>query len=270
MNYRHIYHAGNFADVIKHCILIELFAALKRKDAPFCYLDTHAGIGLYPVSATEMQKKQEYAEGVARLMGAAEQFPVLASYIEIIKAYNPKGDLRVYPGSPAIAKACLRPDDRMQLCELHPKDYETLNEQWPKSRKLGIHPMNGYTGLKAFLPPLEKRGVVMIDPPFEKPDEFNTIEQSLKQALKTWRGGHFMIWYPIKNKARVSAFHRNLKALGEVFTVEFHLNAKAQGNELTACGVSLINPPWQVDGIIEKQLCPAWAKLLGGRCVVNR
>lgn len=269
MNYRHIYHAGNFADVVKHCILIELLNALKRKPTPFCYLDTHAGIGLYSLKAAQAQKMQEYNEGVLSVIQDAEARAALKDYLDILKSCNPSGDLShltMYPGSPAIARACLREDDRMVLCELHPDDCDTLKSQWCKSRQMAVHHMNGYSGMKAFLPPKENRGLVLIDPPFEKTDEFKTMADSLKAALKAWRGGQFMIWYPIKNASVVKPFYQDLKKLSVPhFIIEFSQNEKALFEGLSACGVIVINPPWKLEEQLRGVLFPVLSKALSGR-----
>ena len=168
MNYRHKYHAGSFSDVIKHLVLTIIVQALQRKETPFCFLDTHAGIGLYELDSEEAQKKQEYQNGIAKLLLSDEKnFPEeIQQYLFIIKKYNTKDELHFYPGSPFIAESLSREQDQIILCELHKEDINTLKENMPRAKNIAIHHTDGYLGMKAFLPPKQKRGLVLIDPPF--------------------------------------------------------------------------------------------------------
>lgn len=254
MNYRHCYHAGNFADVIKHVVLIVVLQALQRKETPFCFLDTHAGIGLYKLQSEETQKKQEYENGIGQLfsLDTTHLPPALQTYLSIIKNYNIDKQLDFYPGSPLIAENIIRPHDQMILCELHPDDVHTLKENFTAAKNVAIHHNDGYLGMKAFLPPAVKRGLVLIDPPFEVTDEFSQLFNALQRALKHWRLGHFVVWYPIKKNATVEKFYADIRSLQiEHLIVHFSLNAFIEEGKLSTCGILLINPPWQVKETLE-------------------
>lgn len=245
MNYRHLYHAGSFADVVKHVVLIIVLQKFQEKPAGFQYLDTHAGIGLYPLQSVEAQKKQEYQNGVAKLLlkNDARAPACIQTYLSIVKQYNSGDALDFYPGSPLIARAMMREQDQMILCELHDNDFLAL-----KKIESSCHHMDGYNALKAFLPPKLKRGVVLIDPPFEKKDEFETIVASIKKALMHWKSGCFIIWYPIKDKKQIQLFHKNLCALAPTYLIEFQLNAHdVQSTALRSIGIAILNPPWKIE-----------------------
>jgi len=267
MNYRHCYHAGNFADVIKHVVLIVLLQALQRKETPFCFLDTHAGIGLYELQSEQAQKKQEYENGIGKLfsLDATQLPPALQTYLSIVKKYN-SDNLDLYPGSPLIAENVLRPHDQMILCELHSDDVRTLKDNFTGAKNVAIHHNDGYLGMKAFLPPSVKRGLVLIDPPFEVTDEFSQIFLALKRALKHWRSGHFMIWYPIKNNAGVEKFYTDIRSLQmEHLIIQISLNNLIDEGKLSACGILLMNPPWQVKETIETVL-PVLSETMHAKC----
>ena len=259
MNYRHCYHAGNFADVIKHAVLLVLLQSLQRKETPFCFLDTHAGIGLYELQSEQAQKKQEYENGVAKLLTQdRNSLPQpIQDYLTIVQKYNTKDALHFYPGSPIIAEELLRPQDQMILCELHKEDNLTLKENFSGAHNMSAHYMDGYLGMKAFLPPKQKRGLVLIDPPFEITNEFECIFNALKRALKHWRSGHFMVWYPIKNQAALQLFYDDIESLEvENLKIHFSLNDTVEAGKLSACGILLINPPWQVKETLETAVLP--------------
>ena len=251
MNYRHIYHAGNFADVVKHCVLLGLIDSLKQKPKPFCVLDTHGGIGWYDLTSDATQKTQEYQMGVTLLLDAPAQQtpPLVQDYLDIVKRYNGK-DLTCYPGSPLIAAEALRDDDELIVCELHPEDYQTLKANLDQTECAKVHHMNGYHGMKAFLPPAQARGLALIDPPFEKTTEFDDISLALNKALKHWRNGIYSIWYPIKNKRAVNKAALDFPLL----TIEF--TKKNYNNEigLASFGMAIINPPWKLDSLLKPTL----------------
>lgn len=272
MNYRHLYHAGNFADVLKHTIMIVLLRALSKKEAPFCFLDTHAGIGLYPLQSIEAQKSREYESGIANLLSIqTNNIPdIIQHYISIISDFN-SDTVRYYPGSPLIAEKCLRDQDQLILCELHPEDVETLKDNMPHKKNIAIHHTDGYLGMKAFLPPTLKRGLVMIDPPFEVANEFELITQALQRALKHWQSGHFMIWYPIKNQKAVHAFYKNLRDFEKpILIIEFALNHPPVEEKLSRCGIALINPPWQVEELLTSSLLPYLAKTMDASWTLDK
>lgn len=265
MNYRHAYHAGNFADVVKHATLALLIERLKAKDTPFCVLDTHAGIGRYDLSSTEAQKTGEFRNGVLRLLDRdPKALPgELDPYLAVVRALNQgRSELRWYPGSPRLALDLLRPQDRLALLELHPEDARTLAALFAGDRRVSIHNADGYIGLKAFLPPKERRGLVLIDPPFERRDEFERLARGLRHAHRRWASGQYLLWYPIKDRAPVAAFHDALKAAGiaRVLIAELLLRPANDSERLNGCGLVLVNPPWRLDATLST-LLPKLAEL---------
>ena len=265
MNYRHLYHAGNFADVVKHSVLIALINHFKQKETSFCCLDTHAGIGLYELNSIEAQKKQEYETGVSKLFFAEknEMPPEIQEYISIIQKINTDKQLTFYPGSPWIAKSLMRDQDKLILCELHKEDFQTLKGNFCRENNVSVHNQDAYLGMKAFLPPKEKRGFVLIDPPFEVTNEFDCIESSLKIALKHWKSGCFMVWYPIKDNAPIDRFLKKIATLDvEYINYRFSIDPEQAKTALSQCGILIMNPPWKLSETLEKMVLPYLAKKL--------
>ena len=259
MNYRHAYHAGNFADVVKHATLALLIERLKAKATPFCVLDTHAGIGRYDLSSTEAQKTGEFRDGILRLLEAdPNKLPgELEPYLAVVRELNRgRPELRWYPGSPRLALDLLRPQDRLALLELHPEDARTLTGLFAGDRRVSIHNADGYVGLKAFLPPKERRGLVLVDPPFERKDEFTRLARGLRQAHRRWATGQYLLWYPIKGRGPVDLFHDELKASGiaRVLVAELLLRPPSDPERLNGCGLVLVNPPWRLDATLSSLL----------------
>lgn len=238
MNYRHIYHAGNFADVMKHALLLRLLAAMQRKPKPFLALDTHAGIGRYDVSSEQAEKTGEWREGVGKLLETPP--PALADYIETVKR------LGLYPGSPVFTAEALRSTDRLVACELHPEDAITLRRTMRPYANAAVHERDGYGALGAFLPPLEKRALVLIDPPFERTDEFLTLAKKLATASKKFPSAVYVIWYPIKHRAPVRQFFEALKLAGlkDVIAAELLRRPDTDPTKLNGAGLAIINPPY--------------------------
>lgn len=255
MNYRHVFHAGNFADVFKHAVLSLLLKSLHRKDTPFCYLDTHAGAGRYDLDGAAAQKTGEFREGILRLWHA-EPLPVLADYLAAVRAVNTGNALRYYPGSPAVAHFFLRPRDRMLLLELQPEECAQLKAQFAGDRRVTVLAQDGYAGLKAFLPPTERRGLVLIDPPYESNDEYARVVGGLRVAHARWGSGTYALWYPVKNRPPVERFHRALVGSGirKMLLVEFAPYAEDTGFRLNGCGMIVINPPWQLEETLRSLL----------------
>jgi 23S rRNA (adenine2030-N6)-methyltransferase len=241
VNYRHAFHAGNFADCVKHALLVWLLRAMARKDKPFMVLDTHAGIGAYDLEATEAQRTGEAFGGIFRLLDAPE--PALADYLGVVRA------LGLYPGSPAIAQALLRPGDRLVACELHPEDGAALRRRFARAPNVAVHLRDGYEAMTALLPPPERRGLVLIDPPYEAPDEFARLAETLRAAHARFATGVFVAWYPIKHRAPVRAFHTALRESGmrDIVAAEFLLREPLDAARLNGCGLLVINPPWQFE-----------------------
>lgn len=260
MNYRHAYHAGNFADVFKHAALIALLESLKAKPAPFCYLDTHAGRGVYDLGGTQALKTREATDGVLRLLATPDAPASLRRYVDLVRSLgrsdDESGGVR-YPGSPLIADALLREHDRALLCELQPDEAQVLRALFHHRKSFQVHERDGYEALRALLPPAEKRGLVLIDPPFEaQKDEFRVIQSALDDALARWPNGRYAVWYPIKLGRDIQPFHRWLKrhCPGKWLIGEFLLHPDNTDLRLNGCGLALINPPWQFERTLESLL----------------
>lgn len=258
MNYRHIYHAGNFADVVKHAALTLVLDHLKRKDAPFAVIDTHGGIGRYDLTSVEAGKTGEAQAGILRALAAGPATPDLAAYFAVVQGMNPPGQpLRWYPGSPRLARALLRPQDRLAVVELHPDDAAALKAEFAHDPQVGVHHRDAYEALKALLPPKERRGLVLIDPPFEERDELAKLVRGVKAAMTRWPTGIYGIWYPIKAAEPIRRFHAELTqavAAKSAFAAELLLHTDDAPDRLNGCGMLLINPPWQLDEALERLL----------------
>jgi len=261
MHYRHSYHAGNFSDVFKHGLLCLLFDALRKKDTPFCYLETHAGAGVYDLRGTDARKTGEWRGGIGRLWRRRDAAPELAGYFAAVQALNPTlvddvDLLRYYPGSPAIARALRRAQDRLVLMELQPEPHAALAQYFAKERHVAVHAQDGYRGLTAFLPPPQARGLVLIDPPFENPAEFVQALAALRTAQTRWPTGCQALWYPIKDRAPAQRLHRSLIDSGvrRILCAELCVLPDDVALRLNGCGMILINPPWQIDKALESLL----------------
>jgi len=243
MNYRHAFHAGNFAEVFKHAALVALLRHLLGKPKPFLVLDTHAGAGWYDLAGEEAAKTGEWEAGIGRVIGAGA--PGLQPYLDLVRAANPDG-LRRYPGSPAIVAALLREGDRLVACELRPDDAALLRRAFAADRRVAVHHRDGYEALKAFLPPPERRGLVFIDPPFEDRQEFERLAKALQAAWRRWPTGIFAAWYPVKDR-------RGPDLLGETFGAPDGPPALAaelfrrplDGANLAGTGLLVLNPPFR-------------------------
>lgn len=266
MNYRHAYHAGNFADVVKHVVLCRMLVHLREKPAPFRVVDTHAGAGRYELGGPEASKTGEWRDGIDRLLRAKLAPPVqtlLAPYLDTIAALNPDSRLAVYPGSPALVQALLRRHDRLIACELEPQAAAALRGHLrgdPRAKAIAI---DGWTALTAYVPPNERRGLVLIDPPFEQPDEFSRLVQGLAAAHRKWATGVYLLWYPIKEAAEVAAFARKLVRtdIARMLRVELMANPGASEGALRGCGLIVVNPPWMLHTELQT-LLPALAQVL--------
>ena len=245
MNYRHIYHAGNFADVFKHWILTLLLVKLTEKPTPFCVIDTHSGLGVYDLKHRHAQKTLEQESGIQRLL-QAQLDPAFQPYYDVLSTNNNPSE--VYPGSPKIIQTFLRKNDRLFAAELHEEDYLTLRENFRYDKRIKVLHKNGYDALKALLPPLERRGLVFIDPPFEKTDEFKQIIAVLQNGLERFAHGVYAIWYPIKEQRLVQKFYMDLNKLpiDKYLYIEIHANESIL-NQLNSCGMVIINQPWQLE-----------------------
>ncbi|MFZ2466999.1 MAG: 23S rRNA (adenine(2030)-N(6))-methyltransferase RlmJ [Parvibaculum sedimenti] len=246
MNYRHAYHAGNFADVMKHSALALVIEHMKQKDKPFFLLDTHAGTGLTNLTGEEAQKTGEFRDGIARIMAEPAPHPALAPYLEALTRLGCIGaEPMSYPGSPLIARELAREGDRLAFCELHPEDAASLKSLFRHDPQVGVHEMNGYTALKAMLPPKERRGLVLIDPPFEARDEFDALLEGLEDATTRWATGTYIIWYPVKDPSVSGTFLDALERSGPTKTLMAELYIRAvDPARMSGCGLVIVNPPW--------------------------
>jgi 23S rRNA (adenine2030-N6)-methyltransferase len=256
MNYRHIFHAGNPADVMKHAVMALILEHLRVKPAPFCVLDTHAGIGRYDLTSEAAQKTLEHEDGIGRLFGAPAPHPALTPYLDAVTAINPDGVLRAYPGSPRIARASLRSQDRLVLSELHPDDARALRREFRDDPQVAVHEIDAYVALKAHLPPKEKRGLVLIDPPFEQPDEFARMAEGLAAAHRRWPTGIYALWYPIKERAAVWRFQESVEKTGiaKILLAELTWHPEDTHLRLNGSGLLIVNPPWRLDETLKEAL----------------
>lgn len=266
MNYRHVYHAGNFADVLKHIVLSRIIIHLQRKDKAFRVIDTHAGVGRYDLASDKAQKTGEWQHGIGRLLkeGLPEVLTtMLKPYIDLMEVNEQGKLLSFYPGSPLVARKLLRKQDRLSLTELHPKDAEQLQTLFAGDYQVRVNELDGWLALGAHVPPKEKRGVVLIDPPFEKLDEFEKLEQGLANAHKRWAGGTYCLWYPVKNQRTTNDFADNITALNiaKTLRVELYIRKPDQVDGLNGCGLIIVNPPFTLFDEL-KHLLPWLAKLL--------
>jgi 23S rRNA (adenine2030-N6)-methyltransferase len=255
MNYRHAYHAGNFADVLKHAVLSLVLVHLKKKEAPFRVIDTHAGIGMYDLAGEEAVKTGEWRGGIGRLLGpdaAALPAPVAAlmkPYLDAVGVLNPDGRSRRYPGSPCVALALMRDDDRLVANELHPEDAATLRRTLARDRRAKVLQLDGWLALKAQLPPKERRGVVLVDPPFEEPGELDRILTGLDNARRRFGGGVYLLWYPIKDPRPVARFHKAIAKVAPTgsLAIELLIRAPLDVDRLNGCGLVVLNPTFTLE-----------------------
>jgi 23S rRNA (adenine2030-N6)-methyltransferase len=247
MNYRHIYHAGNVADLFKHVVLLGLLQSLNHKETPYFVLDTHAGIGLYDLRSSEAQKTEEYRRGISLLWETPLYEPLLRDFLELVQGLNPAGELSRYPGSPLLIAKTLRAQDQAAACELHPEDYSALKRILGPYPRIAAHHRNGYEAIRALLPPLQKRGLILIDPPFEEPDEFIQLVKAVQQGCRRFPAGMWAIWYPIKDRAAIWRFQEAMTAAIEApqLVIEFMLAGEADSRTLNGSGFLLIKPPYQ-------------------------
>jgi 23S rRNA (adenine2030-N6)-methyltransferase len=252
MNYRHAFHAGSFADVFKHAILARILVYLTRKETPLRFIDTHAGAGRYDLSSAEAARSPEWREGVARVLTARPPEPVaglLSPFLRAVGRHDPEGWPSSYPGSPAIAQALLRAQDRIALCEANGEEREKLIAALGHDGRLSIVGTDGYVALGAYLPPKERRGVVLIDPPFEATDEAGNVERALAHAIRKWPTGTYTAWRPIREAQADARFLNTVAAFGAPNILRLELDVGpgpvgAHGQQpLARAGLVIVNPP---------------------------
>lgn len=258
MNYRHSYHAGNFADVFKHVVLGRLISGLKRKEKGFLYLDSHAGRGRYDLLAAErgdtLARRPEWPEGIGRMLVRNDLPDAVRTYVVGVRDFDRRAGnlgsaLRFYPGSPWLAKGWLRPQDRMALCELQPAEHAALAAEFGRQSRVSIQVMDGYAAIRALLPCPEKRALVLIDPPFESAGEWKDIVDAVEAGLVRMPAATFAVWYPLTVRARVDAFAAELRRLRlpPTWMADVAIAGESSGLKMRGCGIAVINPPWQLD-----------------------
>jgi len=268
LNYRHAFHAGSFADVLKHVVLVRTILHLLKKDAPFRVIETHAGAGRYDLSGDKAARTGEWRGGIGRLAErplTGEAAALIEPYLALVRAANSGDAPKIYPGSPLIARALLRPQDRMIFCELQPEERAALIKNAGHDRRAKIVAIDGWAALKAYVPPKERRGLVLIDPPFEAADEFARLEAGLKEAHSRWATGILLAWYPIKEPREAQAFARRLSRSGiaKILRIELAVAAHRPGERLAGCGMIAVNPPWILEretGVVFPQLAKSLAQ----------
>ncbi len=263
MNYRHHFHAGNFADVVKHVLLVRLIRALQQKPKGFLYLDTHAGRGTYDLSSAaigdSLVRTPEWPDGIGRLWGQADVPAPIAEYLALVRDFDrARGNLsdavRFYPGSPWLACLMARSADRLALCEKHPAEFSGLRQDFEPSRgngapRVSTQELDGYVALRSMLPPPERRALVLIDPPYEAQDEFAQVTSALADGLRRFPSGVYAVWYPLTERARVQEFLDGIVALTPppTLTAELAIAGDYSPRKLKGCGLAIVNPPWQFD-----------------------
>ena len=278
MNYRHQFHAGNFADAMKHVLLVMLVRSLQKKEKAFLYLDTHAGRGRYDLEAAavgdSLARKPEWPGGIGRLMEREGLPDAVANYVELVRDFdrrhgNLEPTIRFYPGSPWIARQLARAQDRLALCEKHPPEFAAARAEFESTPRVSLHEMDGYVALRAMLPPPERRALVLIDPPYEAQEEFADLAAALAEGLRRFPSGVFAVWYPLTERARVDDFFAALREIGPPPTValELAISGDQAALKMKGCGLVVINPPWQFDREAEpvlQFLAAALAQAPGG------
>lgn len=249
LSYRHGFHAGNFADVLKHAVLVALLQALQRKDKPFVYIDTHAGAGGYDLQSPLARQTEEFHTGILRLWRQTDHSPELAAYLDIVRQFNPSGRLRYYPGSPLIAQHLCRAMDRLLLSERHPSDSVSLQTLCAGDRRIQVLQEDGLTQIKAKLPPRERRGLIFIDPSYEMKHDYAAVIAALCDAHTRFATGIYSLWYPVIERHATEHWLDKIRRTGlrRLLRIEYCPRPDCSGGGMTGSGLVLINPPWQLD-----------------------
>jgi 23S rRNA (adenine2030-N6)-methyltransferase len=272
MNYRHAFHAGGFADVVKHIVLVRILVHLQDKPAAFRVIDSHAGAGRYDLASDEARRGGEWRTGIARIMQARfseNVLPLLKPYLDIVRSFNPPRELHTYPGSPLIARALLRPDDRLVACEVEVGARKALIGALRRDTQARVVDLDGWTALPAFVPPKERRGLVLIDPAFEQKDEFERLANAFAKSFAKWPTGAYLLWYPVKSRRAsdrlagdVAGAVAQASVPGKCLRLEFSVAPQAAGARLTSSGLLIVNPPWKLLDEL-KAILPELEKPLG-------
>jgi 23S rRNA (adenine2030-N6)-methyltransferase len=252
VNYRHAFHAGSFADVFKHALIARVLHHLREKPAAFRVIDTHAGAGVYDLAGPEASRGGEWRDGIARLMVAtlaAEVKALLQPYLDVVNAFNEPGRLTTYPGSPALVRAWLRPQDKLIACELEPGAFKSLSYHLQRDSRVKCIEIDGWTGLSAYVPPPERRGLVLIDPPFEEAKDFARLADDFAAAHRKWATGIYALWYPIKGRTEADLLTKRLRRLGigKILRAELMVAPLSDPSRLNGSGMIVVNPPWLLE-----------------------
>ncbi|MGJ7073908.1 23S rRNA (adenine(2030)-N(6))-methyltransferase RlmJ [Morganella morganii] len=256
LSYRHSFHAGNHADVLKHTVQSLIIESLKEKDKPFLYLDTHAGAGRYQLSGEHAERTGEYLEGIARIWAQESVPEELKTYLEAVSALNPRGDLRFYPGSPLIAAHLLRDHDKLNISELHPSDFPLLRNEFSRDNRARVVRENGYQQLKSQLPPLSRRGFVLIDPPYELKSDYQAVVKGIQEGHRRFATGTYAVWYPVVLRQQIKRMVKDFQATGirKILQIELAVRPDSDQRGMTASGMIVINPPWKLESQIKSVL----------------
>jgi len=271
LSYRHGYHAGNFADVMKHLILISILEYLKKKATPFYYHDTHAGAGIYGIKHRYMQKNREYMAGIGRLWGVEVKTPLLKDYLAIIRQLNPTSELEFYPGSPEIAVRLMRKTDRAWLGEMHPTEFEILSEHFHDQHRVKCEKLDAWQGLKAKLPPLERRGLICIDPSYEIDSDYKQVYKGILEALHRFANGVYAIWYPVADIKKTEKMLKQFAGSGipGILDVQLGISKPDPGPGMHASGMLIINPPYTLAETMQQTLPELVSILCGDDLIGN-
>lgn len=249
LSYRHSFHAGNHADVLKHTVQSLIIESLKEKDKPFLYLDTHAGAGRYQLSGEHAERTGEYLEGIARIWAQESVPEELKTYFEAVSALNPRGDLRFYPGSPLIAAHLLRDHDKLNISELHPSDFPLLRNEFSRDNRARVVREDGYQQLKSQLPPSSRRGFVLIDPPYELKSDYQAVVKGIQEGHRRFATGTYAVWYPVVLRQQIKRMVKDFQATGirKILQIELAVRPDSDQRGMTASGMIVINPPWKLE-----------------------
>ena len=266
LSYRHAFHAGNHADVLKHFVEVQLLQYLAQKDKPFWYIDTHAGAGCYELDRGYATQNAEYESGIARLWDRDDLPAALAEYVALVKGINPDGQMKLYPGSPLVAQQLLRGQDRMRLFELHPTDNEILQENFSgQGTQVLMQQADGFGALKALLPPPPRRALVLIDPPYEDKQDYRRVVTALREGLKRFANGVYAVWYPQLQRAEARQLPEELKQLPVKSWLHVALSVQepsGDGFGMHGSGMFVLNPPWTLHGVLQ-EVMPYLVRHLG-------
>jgi len=263
VNYRHHFHAGNFADVMKHALLVQLVLGMQRKPSGFLFLDTHSGPGSYDLARAKqggsLARQPEHPDGIGRLWARKDLPPPLGEYVDLVRRFDPRNAdasaPRVYPGSPWIARRLARPQDRLALCERQPAENLALGRSFAQEERVSVHAMDGYVALRGMLPPPERRALALIDPPFEAKDEIARIVAALGEALQRFPKGVYAIWYPLTGRVGAATLYDGLRDLPHLPpTLVADIIVDPESARMIGCGMAILNPPWEFEKSAEPAL----------------